>query len=260
MVDAVTYLNNELRKAKRRQQEAALRRITNEFSQREQVEIAFIPLIYTEVAWFFVFGIVNMAKAERIGDLKIFSRFVRDLRKDYTTSKDMRTIGLGFCDHMQASVEQLYDEYDREFSQFYRSCVNLFRSRVKGVQNEDIKANAYMAYQIIEELKRHTKRLDEKIRKRIPTYSGTTVDRRTLALQAILPACWSDVEFTGSKTQNAWSNLDVPEPTLECKTCLGIIRNFVEASDFEVAKGTANELGIFVHPKEGLKQQSDAKK
>lgn len=61
------------------------------FTFRENMDIAFVPLIITEVAWYYALKVVKYAADNRISEVKKLSRTVRALREEYisTCRKDL---------------------------------------------------------------------------------------------------------------------------------------------------------------------------
>lgn len=188
------------------------------FTFRENMNIAFVPLIITEVAWYYAFKVVKFAADNRIPETVKLSRSVKALREQYLSdcSKDLDRKHI---DKMEKSAEEFVKLCQTDFLLLFYSLNNELKKQWADYDNLDMRTDACIAIIMLQLLKEHNRRMDKlmesKLGGKVPSYRNPINDKLLDLMDAYASPC--KLEFTG--------NVD---------TSMKIIRKKFDQIDFEV--------------------------
>lgn len=136
------------------------------FTFEENMQIAFVPLIITEVAWKYAYMVLDYAAKERISETKKLSRAVKALREKYLSDcrKDLDRIHM---EKMEKASDMFVKSCGNDFSILFFSLSNELNKRWPDLKYFDMRVYAGMAIIMLQLLKEHSKRMDELMSKRL---------------------------------------------------------------------------------------------
>lgn len=150
------------------------------FSFEENMQIAFTPVIITEVAWKYAFIVLDYAAKARIPETRKLSRTVRMLRENYICmcKKDLNR---DHFDRMARASEDFVRKCGNDFLILFYSLSNELKKQWSDLPYLDMRTYAGIVLIILELLKEHTKRMDKLIAQRfkrdaMPTISNPMTD------------------------------------------------------------------------------------
>lgn len=188
------------------------------FTFRENMNIAFVPLIITEVAWHYAMKVVKFSADNRIPETVKLSRSVKALREQYLSdcSKDLDRKHI---DKMEKSAEDFVKLCQTDFLLLFYSLNNELKKQWADYDNLDMRTDACIAIIMLQLLKEHNRRMDKlmesKLGGKVPSYRNPINDKLLDLMDAYASPC--KLEFTG--------NVD---------TSMKIIRKKFDQIDFEV--------------------------
>lgn len=143
------------------------------FTFEENMQIAFTPLIITEVAWKYAYIVLDYAAKERISETKKLSRAVKALREKYLSDcrKDLDRTHL---EKMEKSSDMFVKSCGNDFLILYYSLRNELKKQWPDLEYLDMRTYAGIAIIMLQLLKEHSKRMDElmtsKLGGEVPVY------------------------------------------------------------------------------------------
>lgn len=188
------------------------------FTFRENMNIAFVPLIITEVAWHYAMKVVKYAADNRIPETVKLSRAVRFLRDKYISdcSKDLDRKHI---EKMEKAGEEFVKKNQMDFVVIFYSLNNELKKQWADCAYLDMKTDACIAMIMLQLLKEHNKRMDElmasKLGREVPSYRTPINDKLWDCMDAYAYPC--KLDLTG-----------------HIETSMKIIRNKFDQIDFEV--------------------------
>lgn len=188
------------------------------FTFKENMNIAFVPLIITEVAWLYAMKVVKYAADNRITDTVKLSRAVRALREQYLSdcSKDLDSKHI---EKMEKAGEEFVKKNQMDFVMIFYSLNNELKKHWSDYAYLDMKTDACIAMIMLKLLKEHNSRMDElmasKLGGEVPSYRNPINEKLWDCMDAYAYPC--KLEFTG-----------------HVETSMKIIRKKFDQIDFEV--------------------------
>lgn len=130
------------------------------FTFDENMQIAFTPLIITEVAWKYAYIVLDHAAKERISETKKLSRVVKTLREKYLSDcrKDLDNAHL---ESMKEAAEVFVNSCGNDFMILFYSLNNEFKKQWYDLEYLDMRTYAGIAIIILQLLKEHNMRMEE---------------------------------------------------------------------------------------------------
>lgn len=187
------------------------------FTFRENMDIAFTPLIITEIAWIYAFKVTKYAADHRIPETIKLSRTVKMLRQKYIDEcrKDLD------YKHLQ----NLFDESERFLQTMAKDFLILWFSVNNDLKKEwshleflDMRTDAYISIVMCEFLKEHNRRMDKIIEQKMGQ-SRPYKNPITEALEECMEAYVSPAKIDFSN---------------HVRTSMGILRNNIGKIEYNV--------------------------
>lgn len=177
-------------------------KLISEFTTEEQIQIAFVPLIFNHIAWVYAMKAVQKSVDYRIELLKKITRAVRMLRKEYEqeVSKDL---DYRHQKHLESETERFMDEFQRDFTILYFSVNQEFKREMPNYPYDDLRTYAIMSMLMIRFVDEHNKRMDKLIVSRL----GKSKDSVRMPIMDALHDCMD--AFAGEVGKFDYSNKDV---------------------------------------------------
>lgn len=168
------------------------------FTFRENMNIAYVPIIITEVAWYYAMKVVKYAADNRIPDTIKLSRSVRALREEYLNNcrKDLKEKHL---EQMVKAAEEFIGECQMDFRLLFYSMNNELKKQWPDYPHLDMKTDACIAIVILQVLKDHNERMDELMSDRlgndVPSYTNPINEKLKKYMESYAAPC--KFEFEG---------------------------------------------------------------
>lgn len=162
------------------------------FTFRENMDIAFVPLIITEVAWHYALKVVKYAADNRIDEVKKLSRTVRTLREEYisTCRKDLDNKHI---EKMVKAAENFVSLCSKDFMLLYFSLNNELKKRWADYAFLDMRTDACIAMIVLQLLKQHNKRMNDLMERKlgcdVPSYRNPINDKLWDCMEAYASPC-----------------------------------------------------------------------
>lgn len=169
------------------------------FTFKENMLMAYVPLIITEVAWHYALKVVNEAAQNRISDFKRLSRKVKSLRENYlqNCTKDLTKQDI---ERIIESAKAFINSCGNDFSIMFYSVNNELKKKWPDCHYLDIRTDACIAQSMIKLLFLHNERMDKLVERKL---GGKMPSYRNPINEALLDcmrqyAFPAQVEFTGN--------------------------------------------------------------
>ena len=130
------------------------------FTFEENMKIAFLPLIITEVAWHYAFKVVKQAADYRIEATKKLSRTVKMLREKYI-SDCKKDLDRAHIEKMEKGASMFIKGCGNDFLLLFFSMNNLLKKQWADVPYLDMRTDACITMVLLKMLKEHSKKMDE---------------------------------------------------------------------------------------------------
>lgn len=140
--------------------------IMDSFTFEEHVQIAFVPLIIAQVAWFYADKVLRYCADKRISEVKKLSRAVKGLREWYIQElrKDLDAKHLN---HFLTQADDFIKECAWDFQTLYFSTLNELNRQFPQIPHDEMRTNAYIAMMFCKEVRRHEDRMMALIRTKL---------------------------------------------------------------------------------------------
>lgn len=143
------------------------------FTFEENMQIAFVPLIITEVSWYYAFKVCNQAADYRISETKKLSRTVKMLREKYV-SDCRKDIDAEHMKKMERGAEVFIQKFQTDFMLLFYSMNNELKKKWADLEYLDMRTNACITMVVLKILKEHNKKMDmlmqSKLGCEVPSY------------------------------------------------------------------------------------------
>lgn len=188
------------------------------FTFKENMNIAFMPLIITEVAWLYAMKVVKFAADHRISETVKLSRTVRYFREQYI-SDCRKDLDDKHIEKMEKAAQEFVKICQTDFVLLFYSLNNELKKWWSDYPCLDMRTDACIAMIMLQLLKEHNRRMDELMSSRlggeVPAYINPINDKLWNCMKAYASPC--KMEFTG-----------------HVETSMKIIRKKFNQIDFEV--------------------------
>lgn len=134
-------------------------KLLTDFTKEEQINIAFVPLIFNHIAWIYAMKAVQISVNDRIEMLKKVTRGIRKLRADYEreVSKDL---DYRHQKHVEDETERFVSEYQYNFTILYFSVIRELDKKMPDYDHKEMRAYAIISMLMIKFVDEHNKRMD----------------------------------------------------------------------------------------------------
>ena len=169
------------------------------FSFKENMEIAFVPFIITETAWYFAFKVLKYAAENKISDTKKLSRSVKALREEYI--RDCRKdIDYEHMRKMESAASEFVSSCNMDFVVLFYSLNNDLKKRWYDVKHLDMKTYAGISVIMLRILYEHNKQMDKlmerKLGREVPSYRNPINDSFRKYMLSFIEPC--KISFDGN--------------------------------------------------------------
>lgn len=176
-------------------------KMMNSFTQREHIQMAFIPLIFADLAFDYADKCRRYAADQRIEILKKLGRAYDEVKRSYfdSVSKDLdRT--------HQRNVEQemarFKEEYRKDFTILWFSVNSEFKKKMPDYPYSDMRTDAICGMLMVDLLYQNNTHMDEVIAERLGEKRQSIHDPKIDALRSILDAYAGEVGQFDYKNEN----------------------------------------------------------
>lgn len=167
-------------------------RMMKAFTQREHIQMAFIPLIFADLAFHYADRCRRYAADNRIEILKKLGRAYDELKRSY---QDQVNKDLDIKHQRQVSHEmkRFMSEYSNDFTIMWYSINSEFKREMPDYPYSDMRTDAICGIQMIDLLYENNKNMDKLIAERLKEKRQSIHDPKIDALRSILDAYAGDV-------------------------------------------------------------------
>ena len=167
-------------------------RMMKSFTQREHIQMAFIPLIFADLAFHYADRCRRYAADNRISILKKLGRAYDGLKRSY---QDQVNKDLDIKHQRQVSheMERFMSEYSKDFTIMWFSINNEFKREMPDYPYSDMRTDAICGIQMIDLLYENNKNMDKLIAERLKEKRQSIHDPKIDALRSILDAYAGEV-------------------------------------------------------------------
>lgn len=174
-----------------------VKQMLDSFSFEECMQIAFFPLVITELAWIFTDKVIEMSVAEKIQETKKLSRAVKELRKSYV-EYCRKDLDWKHFKHVEDESKQFVGECNKDFTLLYFSVNNEIKKQNPNILHIEMRTYAYMALSMIDALREHNIKMDKLISERAGKDSriiSSVLPKHTMALIDCLKAYMLPIQY-----------------------------------------------------------------
>jgi len=136
------------------------------FSFEENMQIAFFPLIITEIAWHFAYKTMELAARDKISETRKLSRVVKELRAKYE-SDCAKDLDAKHFYHIKNSTEQFIKGCEMDFTIMFYSIGNEILRTNPDLMYQDMRTYAYMSMAMVDALAAHNTKMNALIAERL---------------------------------------------------------------------------------------------
>lgn len=154
---------------------------------RESMQMVYMPLILSQLAWVYADKAVKICVANKIGDMRGVTKGLRTQRADFE-KKFVRAYGYGSLKRIECLVKRFMTEYEYNLSILYFSVLREVQKRMPETDIADMRAYAVISMLVIQALYGHNRRMDELILARTGRKSFTRKPQAMDALYACMDA------------------------------------------------------------------------
>lgn len=167
-------------------------RMMKAFTQREHIQMAFIPLIFADLAFHYADRCRRYAADNRIEILKKLGRAYDELKRSY---QDQVNKDLDIKHQRQVSHEmkRFMSEYSNDFTIMWYSINSEFKREMPDYPYSDMRTDAICGIQMIDLLYENNKNMDKLIAERLKEKRQSIHDPKIDALRSILDAYAGEV-------------------------------------------------------------------
>ncbi len=136
------------------------------FSFDENMQIAFFPLVITELAWHFAYKTMEMAARDMVSETRKLSRVLKQLRKKYE-EECMKDLDREHFDYMVTSTKKVIEKCETDLTLLFFSANSELKRTNYGLPYMDMRTYAYMSMAMIEALVEHNTKMNKLIVERL---------------------------------------------------------------------------------------------
>lgn len=195
-------------------------KLMSAFTLKEQINLAFVPLIFNHIAWVYAMKALQMSVEYRVGLLKKITRKVRELKLDYEreVAKDLDSQHQRL---IEVETERFISEYQKDFTILYFSVNREFKKEMPTYPYDDLRTYAIISMLMIRFVDEHNKRMDGLIASRL----GSFKESIRMPIMDALHSCME--AFAGDLGKFDYSNPDI-------RLAMKVIGVDVQKIEFEV--------------------------
>lgn len=205
-------------KAFRDEVKDGVREMLETFTWQENVQIAFVPLIISKIAWWYAEKAMQYCVDKRISVTKKLSRAIKEMRARYVDEL-RKDLDLRHINNIERQALQFLEENQSHFFIFELQVSQALKTEYPTMSDEMLRKDALCGIMMIEFLKRHNGMMDKTIAAKMGQSTSIT-SPHMVALETLLDAYMPE----GFKIKN----------TRQIDLCLNVLENRVRAIDFQV--------------------------
>lgn len=195
-------------------------KLLTDFTKEEQINIAFVPLIFNHIAWVYAMKAVEKAAEYRVELLKKITRMVRSLKQEYHNEVG-RDLDYKHIQRLEVGAERFIKHFANDFTIMYFSVNREFKSKMPTYPFDDLRTYAIMSMLFIKYVDEHNKRMDTLIASRL----GSSKESIRMPIMDKLYTCME--AMAGEIGKFNYDNADI-------KLCMKIFQNNVGKIEFKI--------------------------
>lgn len=136
------------------------------FSQKEQIDITFVPLVIQSIAWVYAQKCIDLAVENRISIVNKLTRAVRFVRKEYENElcRDLKDDSLH---KIERETQRFMQTYSNDFMIFYFTVMREYDRHYRDTQYEDLHLYAIMGMLFIKLLDKYNDEMAQMVEQRL---------------------------------------------------------------------------------------------
>jgi hypothetical protein len=164
------------------------RAIIERMTTEEQMNIAFVPLIISHLAWVYADKALDIARREKVAELKPLSRKVKELRTDYIhmLQGDLNAMHIR---GIEDETERFLNLCNYDFTVFYYTVNNEVKRVAPELQYNEIITYAFISVLMVRALRHHNNEVNALLLERLGPDKESVTNPFLVALETLMLAC-----------------------------------------------------------------------
>lgn len=171
------------------------------FTQREYIQMAFIPLIFSDLAFDYADKCRRYAADQRIEILKKLGRAYDEVKRNYFDSVS-RDLDRTHQRNVEQEMARFKEEYRKDFTILWFSVNSEFKKKMPDYPYSDMRTDAICGMLMVDLLYQNNTHMDEVIAERLGEKRQSIHDPKIDALRSILDAYAGEVGQFDFKNEN----------------------------------------------------------
>ncbi len=194
-----------------------VQKMLHAFTWKENMMIAFAPLVISQLAWIYTEEVLNYCKEHRIYETIKLGRAVKHIHEEYNNML-RKDLDARHIERIENQTKLFYDHYLNDFV-ILRCCVDAaFLKQYPNVKYRDMRVDAYIVMLMCRFLVAHNKRMDKIIKEKM-SFSQSIKDPNMDKLETCM---------------DAYCGKFVIENTPNIDACMRILQKNIHEIDFEI--------------------------
>jgi hypothetical protein len=214
----VPTLDEIMEEAFQREVRSDTRAIMERMSLEEQMAIAYVPLIISHIAWHYADKALQIARRDKVSELKPLTRKFDEIRAEYNRML-RRDLNAAHISHFESEANRLLNLCAYDFTVFFYTVSNEVHRAAPRIPHDNIISYAFISVLMVRALRRHNKAVSSILIERLGPDKGSVTNPYLIALETLMLACTNDVKI----------DLDN-----QVKLCMNIFQNNISKIQFNV--------------------------
>lgn len=176
-------------------------RMMKSFTQREHIQMAFIPLIFADIAFHYADKCRRYAADHRIEILKKLGRAYDEVKHNYFEQVN-KDLDMKHQKQVESEMGRFMEEYQKDFTILWFSVNAEFKRKMPDYPYSDMRTDAICGMLMIDLLYQNNSHMDEVIAQRLGEKRQSIHDPKLDALRSILDAYAGEVGQFDYKDKN----------------------------------------------------------
>ena len=194
------------------------RQMLETFTWQENMQIAFVPLVISKIAWWYAEKAMQYCADHRISATKKLNRAIKEMRAKYVDEL-RKDLDFRHVNHVESQAMRFISEYPKDFIIYELQVSQAIKTEYPTMPDEDLRKDAWCGVMMVEFLKRHNALMDKVIAAKIGQ-SNSITSPHMVGLETLLDAYMPE----GFKIKN----------TKQIDLCLKVLENRERAINFQV--------------------------
>ena len=173
------------------------------FTWEENMNIAFVPLIISYIAWAYADKVIAYCADHKISDTKKLSRVIKEVKQKYKydLEKDLDHRHMKALDN---ETERFMGELSSEFAILWFSVNNEIKRVYPSLLYDEMRTDAMISMMMIKFLRQHNAKMDELVKRKMHVGSCSIENPYMDALFSAMDAYFGECTLSYNKHMDTW--------------------------------------------------------